>query len=286
MAVNIITDENNTSNEPQILRMFQGSWESRSKYSLAVHDFLERPYWKRMWIVQEVMVAQRLHFLCGDRGFEERRLMQALLFWLKVRDLEDEHAMVICDSHGLRMITQRAVWGAADSSESTTTTLRGLLMEYREMESTDPLDKIYALLGLIRYSPPRKLKPIPIDYRFSVFDLYAETLRYIYAETQISEESFLETVVALRSCFGLGEVQDPVTLVFLRKKVQLRKYCTNLLSSLGVEKNKPERGLGHSNKGIINWNTFLQWEKEFKEGRTKSFWAGIASSETAGSRSG
>lgn len=41
----------------------------------AVIQFLNSPYWTRMWILQEMILAKRLHFFCGSHTIQDEEIM-------------------------------------------------------------------------------------------------------------------------------------------------------------------------------------------------------------------
>jgi hypothetical protein len=48
--------------------------ESEDRRMKAVLSLLTRPYWRRIWIVQEIHLAQRLSFHCGSRSISSLAL--------------------------------------------------------------------------------------------------------------------------------------------------------------------------------------------------------------------
>ena len=49
-----------------------------SIFTSAVFDFLNRPYWHRIWIVQEVLLASRVRLLCGSDSLDLRCIAPCL----------------------------------------------------------------------------------------------------------------------------------------------------------------------------------------------------------------
>lgn len=47
----------------------------------AITLFLQRPYWKRIWIVQEVALSQQAIIICGDAAFESVYFWFAITLW-------------------------------------------------------------------------------------------------------------------------------------------------------------------------------------------------------------
>lgn len=141
--------------------------------------FCQRPYWRRVWIVQEVVLARKAVVLCGS---DERVVVD----WEDVRDaLQLFEWMILYSNNDLRYKRLYELLGEIIPSvvhlEEATNAYRlsqrkGLdgmrLMEVllftdfsdaedKAIQATDPRDRIYGLLGLIRESDRVK---IPVDY--------------------------------------------------------------------------------------------------------------------------
>ena len=133
---------------------------------------LNLPYWTRIWIVQEVVLARRITLMCGDFRFS----------WHKFLDLWEDYENAAQSSRRNRSIVRQSEdrglastfesmidWGKAkqiiqwssgsypdqpkrrgqiDTSESHS--LIKILKTFEHQECSNPLDKIYGLLGLMR----------------------------------------------------------------------------------------------------------------------------------------
>lgn len=139
---------------------------------LAVFD---RPtIWKRLWVMQELSLAPRLTLVCKNAELDWDCL-SALL-----KDEPYFDAFHMYRSHALRF----PVWGEIFVTIKLIEDQRRLFREpgrvhsglmdvvtrFREMDSTDPRDKIFGLLGLVTED-----HGIEVDYTKSVAELYKET---------------------------------------------------------------------------------------------------------------
>ncbi|KAK8090661.1 hypothetical protein PG994_000166 [Apiospora phragmitis] len=101
-------------------------------YGDALNTLFRRPYFRRIWIIQEITSASQVEVTCGSRSADLRHLKNTT--------------------------SLKPPWMAAFSTQIETFQLTGwyegpegllrLLMDTRESESSDPRDKIFALLGL------------------------------------------------------------------------------------------------------------------------------------------
>ena len=144
--------------------------------------FCERPYWRRLWIVQEVVLASKAVVACGSG----EGVVVVVVDWEDVRDaLELFEWMILYADIDPRYRRVYELLGDIMPSvlhleEATNAYRRNLreghdgmrLMEVllftdfadgedRAIRATDPRDRIYGLLGLIRESDRKK---IPVDY--------------------------------------------------------------------------------------------------------------------------
>ncbi len=131
----------------------------------ALQDFLERPYWRRIWIVQEVTVARITKFVCGKESVGREimymaiRLLRNFALWqvLKLGHDPSEHFVtttntkldnsrnesVIPINPGL--IVQLLRLG---NTGDTGMPMMYLLRRLVQSQATDDRDRVFALLGL------------------------------------------------------------------------------------------------------------------------------------------
>jgi hypothetical protein len=135
----------------------------------AVLALCERDYWKRIWIVQEILLAKKVTFLCGQQQVSGNK-MQGLMTDLQLiadrgRAMHTHGAVNVLDSSATTIINAKIQW---DGSPQPLTTL---LKRYRNQQSTDVRDKVYALHGLASNS-----HAIPIDYNITPEELLVDVI--------------------------------------------------------------------------------------------------------------
>jgi hypothetical protein len=131
----------------------------------ALHDFCAREYWHRVWIVQEVVLAQRIILHCGDdtarwaglenlfRDYDLLYKPRAALKWarrfLKSLAIQLHHLRSMHRGYGCNL---------------------GQLMSLtKESRCSDARDKVYALLGL---ADDPNISSITVDYSESRESVY------------------------------------------------------------------------------------------------------------------
>ena len=106
----------------------------------ALHGFCERPYWRRLWVYQELKsAARRTKLMCGNR-LVPLRIFHDYLFDLSVHRLEDKFEVLRKSSAGMML---RLVQSGTRSS------LWSSIRETSHLRCFDPRDKAYAVLSIV-----------------------------------------------------------------------------------------------------------------------------------------
>ena len=137
--------------------------------ALGLADLLSRPFFKRLWVVQEVVLANSLLTVCGSRHFQWDVLRLAWLLFTRRPELASllkSFVHINCDFATMRKASRLV----KEHSNFVNRDLWDILDECSGLVTSEPRDKIYAVLGLAK----RKLTiPVP-DYARSVQDIYLE----------------------------------------------------------------------------------------------------------------
>lgn len=134
----------------QLLKAIPKPFELRAWH--AARRLFERPYWKRAWILQEIVFSAQATVLCGAKHVSWRDVGISQLAWSKLKGLPENAVLV--HKNQLRMVQLTFYSSVAaillhhsllrsDNSEG----ILQLIYSTAESHATDPRDKIYALLG-------------------------------------------------------------------------------------------------------------------------------------------
>jgi hypothetical protein len=119
-----------------------------------------RPYWTRVWIIQEVLSARKNSLLCGSNSLPLYYFFDACLDIMRLRGLEIDvgitPACYVAQQYRLREV-RLELSGLVD------------LCSKCNSKCQDPRDKIYGVLSLAQ--PTFDIAP---DYKKSLLELYAE----------------------------------------------------------------------------------------------------------------
>ncbi|KAF2131218.1 hypothetical protein P153DRAFT_395600 [Dothidotthia symphoricarpi CBS 119687] len=165
---------------------------------LAFGSFYNRPWFGRIWVLQEMVAAQdEPVVVCGERVFPWSTIgavahyyqYEAGLVGRVVRN-EEEIDLSYC---ALRMYLSRI-----DYHQNQKSSLLGLLKATESFSATDPRDKVFALLGLVGDSNGKS--SFYADYAKDVVEVYRNVTRHI-----LYNDSSLDIL----SCVGEISKQDP-----------------------------------------------------------------------------
>jgi hypothetical protein len=186
-------------------RLNRGSKISlQTAFFQCVLDLFSRPYWTRMWIIQEVLLARKLLFQCGDDNCSWRQLIWFLNFFGLIDESYPNYNANVGYSHyrpqNLLALRERDIFSkdVADHLSPTrdcTTSgewsfspcrpeshvsdrwsyLVELMLLFERAECQNTLDKAFSLYAL---AADCCRKALPIDYSLSPKELYGIVLRH------------------------------------------------------------------------------------------------------------
>lgn len=182
---------------------------------IGIYLFLNRAWFKRAWIVQEVALARKPWFMCGmklgnvevilkalevlheSRWYDQMRNLaepliqnhrnesdccsKTILTRTNIRLHRPRETHMVSSNLGylvrdIRTVTEELQSLAEDESAPKWPSLSWLLEMYRFTESGDARDKVYAFVGL---SSEQETRPLKVDYERKVEEVFVEAARHI-----------------------------------------------------------------------------------------------------------
>lgn len=152
----------------------------------AFDDLLRRPYWTRLWILQEIVLAKRLWLFSGSR----------YISW-------DDLHFVLAGTKG-----SGSLYYARNSSQETTRLLQylkesrdspsalslsSLVHKFHTAQCHDGRDKIYGLLSLAHQDTTRHVK---VDYRSPLLQVLLDTYATWASEWVLDQDDACDTNIA------------------------------------------------------------------------------------------
>ncbi|KAK0122165.1 hypothetical protein ONS95_010425 [Cadophora gregata] len=147
--------------------------ETRLEYFM--HRLIHEEYWKRTWIIQEVVMASKIRVSYGS-GSEDWEDFIKLLNWYRAQNPNDAAAHTILKLDKIRR---------SKFSQTENLSLLNLVDEFRDAFCELPHDKIYAFIGLANDTYN---KEVPVNYEKSVSEVYHDVMKHhfesLHFETQ------------------------------------------------------------------------------------------------------
>ncbi|PMD56055.1 HET-domain-containing protein, partial [Hyaloscypha bicolor E] len=115
-------------------------------------DLFRRDYWWRIWIVQELTVARRIVFYCGESSIEAESLYAIQQLFQQMSKLEGFPKDILLDD----LVSAKPNFYTC-------------LLHHYNRESSDPRDMIYGLAALANQTSKYKVE---VDYKLSTRDVF------------------------------------------------------------------------------------------------------------------
>jgi hypothetical protein len=144
----------------------------------AIQKLLNRGWWYRMWIIQEIFWGGagtklgNMRIRCGHKELWWTTLVIAAARMQSHKDDQRQYFPGIDNIFTLENLRHHA--GDMVKVEADENLVFDLVSEYRHFQSTDPRDKIFALLGVVVGQHRRAFSKIKIDYSASVQKIYKD----------------------------------------------------------------------------------------------------------------
>lgn len=156
----------------------------------------DRPYFWRLWIVQELYAAKHnLEILCGPDK----------LPWASIAWLSGQSATDLAQHNGLWL--NPTEWGTKACYSATAWKLKDVFKDFRDADCFDPRDRLFGLLALIKW--PAGVDPIAPDYTKTTFDLALQLARFL------EDDSLDDMLRAFKISYN---TPDMMALVSTRKR--------------------------------------------------------------------
>jgi hypothetical protein len=246
--------------EPQI-----PEWEAKERFPSTWNAFFdehrmkfislcERPYWGRLWIIQEVCLASKLQIHCGSDSMDWEDFLR---FWKEglERDTWSSHMLPPCFT---KLLEVGKLGGG---------TLENLIRSSRLFQCTDPRDRIYGILGLLRFpndalrghvylnpEPPAGWELPVVDYSKTTAQLYLDIMRWCIKDDSLDILRLSQHLQEALEC--PFEKLDPLRSKELDYGDLGEKFPTDILCQEYIKKMGPVIKAEFSGTaGSIRWTT-------------------------------
>lgn len=181
-----------------------------SQAQSALLALFRNPYWTRLWIVQEILLAKDVVIMCGDTLCQWTALTE---FFRHIRAIslssrdDTVHASLdpMLTSPANHIVANRDIWL---SQEVRSYKLAELLVMWPGQECEDPRDRVFGLLGLLSQQPGMVFSA---DYSMTTIEVFRHVLTHVdnagFQETENSRSGFADN---LRNLLKLQITNDAV----------------------------------------------------------------------------
>ena len=146
--------------------------------------FVDRLYFRRLWIIQEIALAKSVTVHCGDHAMEWSNLIESRLGYDETVSSARDYAQVT-PNHWRRSTDNNVVFlnilrqSVTKDAMKRPTDILDLVVEARHAECEDPRDRLYALLSMEdqKAASATDVEVIVPDYRINVAELFVNVYR-------------------------------------------------------------------------------------------------------------
>ncbi|RBQ81007.1 hypothetical protein FVER14953_20516 [Fusarium verticillioides] len=162
-----------------------------------VRELLDRPWWRRTWIIQEVVLAKNIQIICGEDviTWDAVASLFKRLKWtqgeVRVFDVKLSDRNIFPDQMYNFISGYHQKWHSNDRRLD----LLDVLYQFRTLECTVAHDRIYGFLGIVHPNVATKISP---DYHLDAPQVYRD-----FARTMIQVTGNLHVLNCTRHWSGV-----------------------------------------------------------------------------------
>jgi hypothetical protein len=183
-----------------------------SKEAKGIVDFLAQPYWSRLWVAQEIILAKHITVYCGTFSLEWEFLQS---FYASKHS---NHVRPIIHTFPAGKLLSNKLYIRSDPHYK----LLSAVNAFRRSQCEDPRDKVYGLQGIVL-----PLDRIPVDYAKTVLEVWVDTANRVIASEHRASDQLYGFVAA-----DLLDLARPMGLVTTRAQTISLASC---LARKGLE---------------------------------------------------
>ncbi|KAH9208830.1 heterokaryon incompatibility protein-domain-containing protein [Leptodontidium sp. 2 PMI_412] len=154
----------------------------------------QRPWFERLWVIQEISVSQRAMVLCGKDMILWPQLEKAAKYILRPRGIpvpsHIQKILPLMGAHRMTQVSLKSMWNVDEKNILT------ILHSTQDTKCLDPRDRLYAILGIIEDK-----EDVEIDYSIPVEQVYRN-----WAEKRIRRTNTLDILSACADSSRLGDL--------------------------------------------------------------------------------
>lgn len=157
----------------------------------AIFSLFSRVYWRRIWIIQEVLLAKEIRIVCGPRCMNWNKLnsffggMEFSMLQSGSQFHGSQRVSKIMNAPGYILVKEKAFLETNPRLKEQGAPISDLLLSFGNFECRDRRDKVYGMLGL-------SSDIVDVNYAKSVHHIYNDVIRRIVRGGQMDTISKAE----------------------------------------------------------------------------------------------
>ncbi|KAH7077254.1 heterokaryon incompatibility protein-domain-containing protein [Paraphoma chrysanthemicola] len=165
----------------------------------ALEKFAIRPYWTRLWILQEIFLSSATVVLCGDDSVSIDHLSE---FW----DIAKYYNIVGTSSHS--RAPPETIQHVLRRSGKKSMSLPDALRLCVDLGCVDRRDTVYGIRAMVHWAA--NLGPPDVDYKINTSDLYMKISRYLNNEDFSigNHKTQIPDLYMIRDIFNISKDDD------------------------------------------------------------------------------
>jgi hypothetical protein len=180
----------------------------RPEAQKAIWSLYNRPYWGRLWILQEVCLAEKLRLCCGWKSIPWDHFDH---FWMHFRHFIQSAASDKRTSLQRSYLLPESLEKLMDMTHRRTcfSGMLHLLQVSRHLQCSDIRDRVFGLVGLLHQRLGSD--PLQADYSINLQQLYVDVMEWYVKNEANRCEDVLSMSQVLRDALGPPFLQTPET---------------------------------------------------------------------------
>jgi hypothetical protein len=202
------------AHRPELVKLgrFPYHHENKDETVQAMKELAENAYWRRLWILQEFLLAENITIWCGPQSISENHFRYLLGEYIQECPATD----VLQGRHTRQFSSSRM-------------SFEDLIAVYgRILECSDKRDSIYALLSLLTDKERNRLDIVP-DYSLTSVELLRQVLPKLHRNPDYKPPTTFDLCDALGLDVLDGEVQH---ILHDTEMISVKQYYTELTRRL------------------------------------------------------
>lgn len=242
-------------------------------------DLSNRPYWSRVWVIQEFLLARHIQLHCSNWSFNVDDFKDILFREVGIDQFSDDPLPMISRESQLGPNAHAALpltYGRhIDRHPDFLQPLYRLLIEHRKSQCSDPRDKVFGLLGLVTMDERELLDLYFPNYELSEEHILIITLAHLtqygpLVTSRRGQETITSRSADLFEALGVGSLAKRERLLRRASKLDYigRMSGIQMSQTLELHDEMERYGMdlesGQDASATYSWSSMESWSKTAK----------------------